>query len=73
MKSKPFVLKKELVHMTLDKILLTAYTDCHRFLSCCDACTVTDTTLKIKKICFSPKVSIQPCRPKSDSALPGAI
>ena len=31
------------------------------------------TTLKIKKICFSPKVSIQPCRPKSDSALPGAI
>ena len=30
-------------------------------------------TLKIKKICFSPKVSIQPCRPKSDSALPGAI
>ena len=31
------------------------------------------TTLKIKKICFSPKVSIQPCRPKSDSALLGAI
>ena len=31
------------------------------------------TTLKIKKICFSSKVSIQPCRPKSDSALPGAI
>ena len=30
-------------------------------------------TLKIRKICFSPKVSIQPCRPKSDSALPGAI
>ena len=30
-------------------------------------------TLKIKAICFSPKVSIQPCRPKSDSALPGAI
>ena len=30
-------------------------------------------TLKIKKICFSPKVSIQPCRPKSDSTLPGAI
>ena len=30
-------------------------------------------TLKIKKICFSLKVSIQPCRPKSDSALPGAI
>ena len=27
----------------------------------------------IKKICFSPKVSIQPCRPKSDSALLGAI
>ena len=26
-----------------------------------------------KKICFSPKVSIQPCRPKSDSALLGAI
>ena len=31
------------------------------------------TTLKIKKICFSPNVSIQHCRPKSDSALPGAI
>ena len=30
-------------------------------------------TLKIEKICFSPKVSIQPCRPKSDSALPVAI
>ena len=30
-------------------------------------------TLKIEKICFSPKVSIQPYRPKSDSALPGAI
>ena len=30
-------------------------------------------TLKIKKICFSLKVSIQPCRPKSDSALPWAI
>ena len=30
-------------------------------------------TLKIKKICFSLKVSIQPCRPKSDSALPEAI
>ena len=27
----------------------------------------------MKKICFSPKVSIQPCRPKSDSALLGAI
>ena len=30
-------------------------------------------TLKIKKICFSPKVSIQLWGPKSDSALPGAI
>ena len=30
-------------------------------------------TLKIEKICFSPKVSIQPCWLKSDSALPGAI
>ena len=30
-------------------------------------------TLKIDKICFSPKVSIQPCWPKYDSALPGAI
>ena len=30
-------------------------------------------TLKIKKICFSPKVLIQPYRPKSGSALPGAI
>ena len=30
-------------------------------------------TLKIKKICFSLKVSIQPCRPKYDSAVPGAI
>ena len=30
-------------------------------------------TLKIKKICFSPKVSIQLCRPKSNSAFPGAI
>ena len=31
------------------------------------------STLKIKKICFSPEVPIQPCRPKSDSAPPGAI
>ena len=31
------------------------------------------STLKIKKICFSPKVSIQLCRAKSDSALPGTI
>ena len=30
-------------------------------------------TLKIKKIGFSAKVSIQPCRPKPDLALPGAI
>ena len=30
-------------------------------------------TLEIREICSSPKVSIQPCRPKSDSALPGAI
>ena len=30
-------------------------------------------TLKIEKICFSPKASIQPCWPKSDSSLPGAI
>ena len=30
-------------------------------------------TLKNKKICFSPKVPIQPCRPKSDSASRGAI
>jgi len=30
-------------------------------------------TPKTKKICFSPKVSIQPCRPKSDSAFLGAI
>ena len=29
--------------------------------------------MKIEKIRFSLKVSIQPCRPKSDSALPGAI
>ena len=29
--------------------------------------------LKIKRIGFSPKLSIQPCRPVSDSALPGAI
>ena len=29
--------------------------------------------LKIKKICFSLKVLNQPCRPKSDSALAGAI
>ena len=29
--------------------------------------------LKIKKFCFSPKVPIQPCRPKSDSAPSGAI
>ena len=28
---------------------------------------------KLKKICFSPKVPIQPCRPKSYSAPPGAI
>ena len=28
---------------------------------------------EIEKICFSPKVSIQPCWQKSDSALPGAI
>ena len=26
-----------------------------------------------EKICFSPEVPIQPCRPKSDSALPGVI
>ena len=36
-------------------------------------CLFLISTLKIRKICFSPKVSIQPCRPKSDSALPGAI
>ena len=30
-------------------------------------------TLKIKKICFSPKVPIQPSKPKSDSAPRGAI
>ena len=30
-------------------------------------------TLKIKKICFSSKMSIQPCRPKSDSTPSGAI
>ena len=30
-------------------------------------------TLRIKKICFSPNVPIQPCRPKSDSASCGAI
>lgn len=30
-------------------------------------------TLKIEKICVSPKVSIQPCWVKSDSALSGAI
>ena len=29
--------------------------------------------LKIKKICFSPKVPIQPYRPKSDSAPSGVI
>ena len=34
---------------------------------------VAFVTLKIKKICFSPNVSIQPCRPKSDSALHEAI
>ena len=34
---------------------------------------VTFDILKIEKICFGPKVSIQPCWPKSDSALPGAI
>ena len=31
------------------------------------------SALKIKKICFSPKVSIQPCWPKSDLAAPGAL
>jgi len=31
------------------------------------------STLKNKKICFSPKVPIQPCRSKSDSAPSGAI
>ena len=30
-------------------------------------------TLKIEKICFSRKVSIQPCWPKTYSALPGGI
>ena len=30
-------------------------------------------TLRIEKICFSPKVSIQLCWLKSDSALPRAI
>ena len=29
--------------------------------------------MKIKKIFFNPIVLIQPCRPKSDSAPPGAI
>ena len=29
--------------------------------------------MKIKKICFRPRVSIQNGRPKSDSALSGAI
>ena len=28
---------------------------------------------KNEKVCFSPEVPIQPCRPKSDSALPGVI
>ena len=60
MKSKPFVLKKELANMTLDNILLTAYTDCHRFLSCCDACTVTDNTLKIKRSVSAPKCQFSP-------------
>ena len=31
------------------------------------------SALKIKKICFSPKVSIQPCWPKSDLAAPRAV
>ena len=39
--------------------------------SICNATSVF--TLTIEKICFSPKVSIQPCRSKSDSVLPGAI
>ena len=42
----------------------------------CDAKIVWNwrlDTLKIKKICFSPKVPIQPCGLKSDSAPPGAI
>ena len=32
-----------------------------------------ENTMQIKKICFSPKVPIQPCKPKSDSAPSGAI
>ena len=46
------------------------------FLLVCFIClkkAPSDDTLKIKKICFSPKVSIQPFRSKSDSAAPGAI
>ena len=44
------------------------YDDKHQILT-----TLGSSTLKIEKICFSPKVSIQPCWQKSDSALPGAI
>ena len=32
-----------------------------------------ENTMQIKKTCFSPKVPIQPCKPKSDSAPSGAI
>ena len=32
-----------------------------------------ENTMQIKKICFSPKVPIQPYKPKSDSAPSGAI
>ena len=37
------------------------------------SCRILKGTMTIKKICFSPKVSIQPCRPNSDSAPPVAI
>ena len=56
--------------------LLFATKECQQFWTVlkersnlmCNYCT-----LKIKKICFSPKVPIQPCRPKSHSASRAAI
>ena len=42
----------------------------NQYFSSNDTQTQFRNTPKTKKICFSPKVSIQPRRPKSDSALP---
>ena len=61
------------MHLSLGPCLMFINTVIQYSLSSIASVSRSYTALKIKKICFSPKVSIQPCRPKSDSALPGAI